>query len=79
MVQLKCPETGKPVDIRDASPKAAGWPRNLALGGTEIPCPHCSESHIWTTSHWWIAMDALLESPDATRILVDGASATALS
>jgi endogenous inhibitor of DNA gyrase (YacG/DUF329 family) len=76
MVQLKCPETGKPVDIRNV--ETAPEVFNLAMHIREIPCPHCGEGHTWTSSEYVRAMMTLRDSPDASRILVDGESATAL-
>ena len=65
------------MDIQEAQPPrhnaydAAAW-------GTEIPCPHCGETHLWTSSAWIRALETLRESPDAARVLVDGDSITAL-
>ena len=82
MVQLKCPETGKPIDIRDVSPELALLPENAAMHITEIPCPHCGMGHIWTSSHMSHAMIVLRHRPDAPRVLVEktpeAISATAL-
>jgi hypothetical protein len=80
MLQLKCPKTGRPVDIGEYSPDGvvalAVWSRPLA-------CPHCGEDHPWTSGHLGIAMQALHRSPGASRVLVDhdgrdGAFATAI-
>jgi hypothetical protein len=69
MLQLKCPETGKPVDIREHQPdwgvKAHGFSRL-------VPCPHCGKSHAWTSHDEGLAHDALQHSPDTTRVLVEG-------
>jgi endogenous inhibitor of DNA gyrase (YacG/DUF329 family) len=77
MLQLKCPKSGEPVDVQDVPP-----PRhsayNAAAWGTEIPCPHCGETHLWTSSDWIRAMEALRDSPGAARVFVDGDSVTAL-
>ena len=38
----------------------------------QLKCPGTGgETHIWTSSHWDVAMDALRDSPDAGRVLVD--------
>jgi endogenous inhibitor of DNA gyrase (YacG/DUF329 family) len=79
IVQLECPETGKPVDIGDVSPEVALMPTAAVLAVTEIPCPHCGAGHPWSSGHWVRAMNALRDSPEATRILVEGDSASALS
>ena len=82
MVQLKCPETGKPIDIGDAPPERANMPTAAVHSTREVPCPHCAKRHIWSSSHMGHAMIALSDSPDATRVLVeatqDGITATAL-
>lgn len=82
MVQLKCPETGKPIDIGDAPPERLNMPTASAKTSREIPCPHCGKGHIWTSSHLAHALMAFRDTPDATRLLVettqDGPSATAL-
>jgi hypothetical protein len=80
VLQLNCPETAKPVDVvRDAVPNGIV---PLALFSKEIPCPHCGKNHLWTSGHLALAIGALHDSPDATRVLVDqardGLSATAL-
>jgi endogenous inhibitor of DNA gyrase (YacG/DUF329 family) len=78
MLQLKCPKSGQPIDIQEAAP-----PRHSVytadLWGTEVPCPHCGETHLWTKSEWVRALETLRHSPDAARVLVDGDSVTALS
>jgi hypothetical protein len=74
MVQLKCPETGKPVDIVDVPPGAA---LGGALSVTEIACPHCGKNHLWASGHLGLAMQALNDSPEAGRVLIEGDSATA--
>jgi hypothetical protein len=75
MLQIKCPETGKPVDIEDVPPDSA---IALVAFSREIPCPHCGKNHPWTSGHLGLAMQTLHGSPDVTRVLVDGGSATAL-
>ena len=80
MLQLKCPNTGEPVDVGECSPDAV---MALALWSTTLACPHCGEDHPWTSGHVGIAMQALQRSPDASRVLVDhdgqdGAFATAI-
>jgi endogenous inhibitor of DNA gyrase (YacG/DUF329 family) len=83
MVQLKCPEAGEPIDVRDVAPEHALLPMAAVAWGTEVPCPHCGKGHLWTSSHMGQAMIALRDTPDATRVLVettqDGPSATALA
>ena len=79
MVQLKCPETGEPVDIQDVSPRIALLRRhNLALWVRRIPCPHCGDTHPWSSGDQVRALESLADSPEATRVLVEGESATAL-
>jgi endogenous inhibitor of DNA gyrase (YacG/DUF329 family) len=83
MVQLKCPETGKLIDIRDVPPEYAHAPMATVATHREIPCPYCGKGHIWTSSHFSHAMIALRDSPDATRVVVEptlteSVSATAL-
>jgi hypothetical protein len=75
MVQLMCPETGKPLDIGDVPPGAF---QAAVLSSTEIPCPHCGKNHLWTSGHLGVAMQALHDSPKASHVLVEGGSATAL-
>jgi hypothetical protein len=80
VLQLNCPETGKSLDVvRGALPNGIV---PLALFSREIPCPHCGETHIWTSGHLALAIQTLHDSPDATRVLVDqtkdGLSAIAL-
>jgi hypothetical protein len=80
MIQLKCPDTGEPVDIGDLSPRIALLRRHtLALWVRETPCRHCGETHPWSSSDWIRASEALADSPDATRVLVESDSATALA
>ncbi len=79
MLQLKCPETGKPVGIQETPPETAFVPMTLATHIREIPCPYCGEGHMWTSSHLSLAMQTLRDSPGATRVLVDGGSAAASS
>jgi endogenous inhibitor of DNA gyrase (YacG/DUF329 family) len=75
MVQLKCPKTGKPVDIKDLPPNSL---MPLDIFSRPIRCPHCGEDHTWTSGKRALAYQALKASPEARRILVDGESATAL-
>jgi hypothetical protein len=79
VVQLKCPETGEPIDVWK---HRAGAPITADLFSMEIPCPHCGESHQWTSGDRGLAAQALERSPDSTRVLVeqtpDGNVATAL-
>jgi hypothetical protein len=74
MLQLKCPTTGRPVDLGDVPPDA-----NIALSlwSREVPCPHCGGKHVWTSGHLALGMQALHASPDATRVLIDGDHASA--
>lgn len=74
MVQLKCPETGEPVDIEETSPGAM---RFAHMFSKPVSCPHCGKSHTWTSHLQDLAQLALNASPDTTRVLVDGDSATA--
>jgi endogenous inhibitor of DNA gyrase (YacG/DUF329 family) len=74
ILQLKCPETAKPVDLGDVSPDAK---IALSLWSTEVPCLHCGGTHVWTSGHLGLAMQALHASPDATRVLIDGGNASA--
>jgi hypothetical protein len=48
MVQLRCPETGKPMDLGDVPPDAV---LAAVLYSKEIPCPHCGKAHPWTSWH----------------------------
>ena len=80
VLQLNCPETGRPVDlVRNAVPNGIV---PLALFVREILCPHCGKSHLWTHGHLALGIQTLHDSPDATRVLLDhaqdGLSATAL-
>jgi hypothetical protein len=75
-VQLKCPETGKSIEMGDLAPDAA---IATYAGVRPVPCPHCGKDHPWSTNHLGLAMQALQGSPEASRILVDGESATALA
>jgi endogenous inhibitor of DNA gyrase (YacG/DUF329 family) len=81
MLQLKCPRSGKPVDVQEVEPQRHNR-YNTAAWGTEVPCPYCGETHQWTSGEWVSAMEALRKSPDAARVLVedtqDGPSATTL-
>jgi endogenous inhibitor of DNA gyrase (YacG/DUF329 family) len=75
MLQLKCPKSGEPIDIQDVPPHFALSRHNAynaSAWGTEIPCPHCAETHIWTSSEWIRALQTLRDSPKATRLLIDG-------
>src|SRR3954454_2514911 len=51
LVQLKCPETGEPVDIGDVSPRIALMPQEASLWVREIPCPHCGDTHRWSSGN----------------------------
>jgi hypothetical protein len=75
MVQLMCPETAKPVDNGDVPPGAV---QAAVLSVRDIPCPHCGKNHLWSSGHLGLAMRALHDSPEASRVLVEGGSATAL-
>lgn len=59
MLQLKCPETGKPVDLHDVPAEEALLPIGGAAKVWRIPCPHCGGSHTWTSSGFAMAMGAL--------------------
>jgi hypothetical protein len=72
MVQLKCPKTEKSIDIRDVSPRIALLPQAASAGASSIPCPHCGDTPRWTVVDWGRAPQALRDSPDATRLLIDG-------
>jgi endogenous inhibitor of DNA gyrase (YacG/DUF329 family) len=80
IVRLKCPETGKPVDVWQYTP---GSPMHADRFSKLIPCPHCGKNHAWTSRDRATAVRGLNASPDATRVLVehrerDAVSATAL-
>lgn len=79
MVQIKCPETGKPVDVERHQP---GWGVKANGFSKLIPCPHCGNEHTWTSHDRGLAVQALEVSPEASRVLVEGEhgsrSATAL-
>jgi hypothetical protein len=79
VVQLKCPETGEPIDVWS---HRAGAPILANAFSMEIPCPHCGENHQWTSGDRGLAAQALQRSPDSTRVLVEqtpqGNVATAL-
>src|SRR5438045_1369907 len=64
IVQLTCPETGKPVNILEVP---AGAFQAAVLSSTEIPCPHCGKNHLWTSGDLGLAMRALHDSPEASR------------
>jgi len=74
-VQLMCPETGEPVDIEETSPNAM---RKAHGFWSQVSCPHCGKSHTWSSHLQSLAQEALNASPEATRVRVDGDSATAL-
>ena len=76
MVQVKCPETGKPVDIMEVRPHS---PMHADRFSKLVPCPHCGKSHTWTSGMRGLAYRTLNASPEATRVLVEGDSATALA
>ncbi len=80
MVQLKCPETGKPIDIYEY--RSPGF-TTADIFSRPIACPHCGQNHTWTSWYRGEAVMALQRSPHATRVLVqateDGFSATALA
>jgi hypothetical protein len=75
MVQLRCPETGKPMDLGDVSPHAA---QAAVLYSKEIPCRNCGKKHLWTNGHDALVLKTLQASPEASRVLVEGYSAAAL-
>lgn len=79
MVQLECPETGKPIDMFEYR---SGMLITADLFSGAIPCPHCGGNHTWTSWYRGHAILALQRSPHASRVLVettlDGFSATAL-
>src|SRR5436190_22560334 len=68
-------ENGKPVDILEVPVRAF---QAAVLSSTEIPCPHCGKNHLWTSGDLGLAMRALHDSPEASRVLVEAGSATAL-
>jgi hypothetical protein len=76
MLQLRCPETEKPVELGDVPPDAK---IALSLWSREVPCPHCGRTHVWTSGHLGLAMQALHTSPHATRVVIDGDRASALT
>src|SRR6266480_3855899 len=66
---------------REASGHSGGsrWGLSAAvLSSTEIPCPHCGKNHLWTSGDLGLAMRALHDSPEGSRVLVEAGSATAL-
>jgi endogenous inhibitor of DNA gyrase (YacG/DUF329 family) len=79
IVQLKCPETGRPVDVWQYTPGSAVHADRFSK---PIPCPHCGKSHTWTSGDRGLAWRTLDDCPDATRMLVErtpeGNSATPL-
>ncbi len=72
MLQLKCPKTAERIDIQEVPPHLALAHHNASAWGTEVPCPHCGETHMWTSSEWIRALQTLRDSPNATRLLIDG-------
>src|SRR4051794_18326411 len=56
----------------------AGAFQAAVLSSREIPCPHCGKNHLWTIGDLGLAMRALHDSPEASRVLVAAGSATAL-
>lgn len=78
-VQLKCPATGKPIDLGEYW---SGMGITADAFSRTIPCPHCGGRHTWTSSYRGQAIMALQDSPHASRVLVeitqDGFTATAL-
>jgi endogenous inhibitor of DNA gyrase (YacG/DUF329 family) len=75
MVQLKCPETGKPVDIADIPPHAV---MAMSYTVTQLACPHCGKNHPWSSGHMGLALETLHGFPEARCVLVDDSLATAL-
>ena len=79
IVQIKCPETGKSVDVETQQP---GWGHKAHGFSKPIPCPHCGMEHAWTSHDRALAVEALEACPEASRVLVYGEhgsrSATAL-
>ena len=80
IVQIKCPETGEPVDVWRYQP---GGMVTADRFSRLVPCPHCGNEHAWTSHDRGLAARALESSPEASRVLVDGEQgnrfATALS
>ena len=74
MLQLKCPDTGRPVDLRDAPPDA-----NIALSASSRRSRvfTAAGKNRWTSGHLGLAIQALYASPDVTRVLIDGEYASA--
>ena len=79
MVQLKCPKTGKPIDMLEYM---SGMGIAAVIFSRPVQCPHCGENHTWTSWYLGEAIMALQRSPQASRVVVeatqDGFSATAL-
>jgi len=79
MVQLECPETGKPIDIGEVQPDTVFA---AVHGSRPLICPNCGKDHAWTTTDMGQAQIALERSPEAGRVLVrranGGVSATAI-
>lgn len=69
LVQLECPETGKPVDVWRYRP---GGLVTADLFSRQISCPHCGNEHTWTSHDRGLAAQTLERSPDASRVLVEG-------
>jgi len=67
---FKCPETGTPVDLGEVSPEAH---LALSLWSRPTSCPHCGNDHRWTSAHLRLAMQALQDSPQSSRVLIDDA------
>ena len=82
LLQLKCETTGKFIDIQEVplpevSPQLGVLVHPAVAWGEEIPCPHCGETHLWTSSQWVQALEMLHESPNATRLVIDGGHVSA--
>jgi endogenous inhibitor of DNA gyrase (YacG/DUF329 family) len=49
MLQIKCPNTGQPVDTGMDMPHDAVKSGQITLTNNTVgPCPHCGESHTWS-------------------------------
>jgi endogenous inhibitor of DNA gyrase (YacG/DUF329 family) len=79
-VQIKCPETGKAVEVWHYRPGDIVQANRFQK---LIPCPHCGSEHTWSSHDRGLAVQALQTSPTAARVLVEGdrdsRSATVLS
>jgi hypothetical protein len=75
IVQITCPATGEPVDVMELRPNS---PVHLDLFSKLVPCPHCGGRHTWTSGMRGLAYRTVNASPEASRVLVEGDSATAL-